>query len=188
MATSSKSNPTSYFTFFLILFFSYASCALGEVVCEKLDQSTCAYSVSSSGMRCVLEKHAQRGGREKHVCRASEIEAKRFRGWIEKDECVEACGLDRTSLGISSDSLLEARFTEKLCSAQCSGGCPNILHLYFNLAAAEGVFLPKLCEARQANPRRAMAEIRSSGLALAPAGPTSGEVFVASSPPSEPPM
>ena len=109
-------------------------------MCERLDQSTCAFAVSSSGLRCVLEKRVQRGGKEVHVCRTSGIEADRFRDWVETDECVEACGLDRNSLGISSDSLLESRFREKLCSTKCSSGCPNIVDLYFSLAAAEGTF------------------------------------------------
>ncbi|KAJ9139881.1 hypothetical protein P3X46_030574 [Hevea brasiliensis] len=138
---------------------------LGEIICEHLDQETCSYAISSTGKRCVLEKHVKRSGKESYTCRTSEIEADRLRNWIETDQCIKACGLDRKSLGISSDSLLESRFTQQLCSPQCYDSCPNIVDLYFNLAAGEGVFLPKLCEsAHEGNARRGlMADIRSSG-------------------------
>ncbi|KAJ8642871.1 hypothetical protein MRB53_004619 [Persea americana] len=141
---------------------------LGGITCEKLDKSTCAFAVSSTGNRCVLEKRVTRGGMEEYTCGSSEIEAERLKDWIETDQCIESCGLDRNTLGISTDSLLDSRFLNKLCSPQCYQGCPNIADLYFNLAAGEGVFLPKLCEAQGSNPRREMAEIRSSGI-VAPA-------------------
>lgn len=123
-------------------------CALaaagGMITCESLSRSTCAFAfaVSSAGARCVLEKEmgaGEDGGEERHVCRTSSIRADAgLSGWIETDGCVEACGLERVTLGISSDSLLESRFTEKLCSPQCYQGCPNVVDLYFNLAAGEG--------------------------------------------------
>lgn len=62
----------------------------------------------------------------------------RMKDWIETDECVRACGVDRNSVGISSDSLMESQFTAKLCSPACYQDCPNIIDLYFNLAAGEG--------------------------------------------------
>lgn len=58
--------------------------------------------------------------------------------YIETDACVKACGVDRNSVGISSDALLEPQFTAKLCSPACYQNCPNIVDLYFNLAAGEG--------------------------------------------------
>ncbi|CAK7337294.1 unnamed protein product [Dovyalis caffra] len=141
--------------------YPYAS---GEIICERLDQDTCAYAISSSGKRCLLEKRIKRTGEEAYTCRTSEIEADRLKNWIEKDQCIKACGLDRKSLGISSDSLLESRFSQQLCSPQCYHSCPNVVDLYFNLAAAEGVFLPKLCEVHEGNVRRGlMADIKSSG-------------------------
>ncbi|KAL4595150.1 hypothetical protein ACB092_12G070700 [Castanea dentata] len=149
-----------------ILVLAIALCVqgtLGAITCENLDENTCAFAVSSSGKRCVLEKHVKRSGEEAYTCRTSEIEADKIQDLIETDQCIKGCGLDRKTLGISSDSLLEPRFTEKLCSTQCYGSCPNIVDLYFNLAAGEGVFLPKLCEAQGANTRRAMSEIKSSG-------------------------
>ncbi|KAF8413161.1 hypothetical protein HHK36_001136 [Tetracentron sinense] len=145
---------------------------LGGITCEHLNKDTCAFAVSSLGTRCVLEKHVRRSGEDVYVCRSSEIEADKLKDWIETDQCIEACGLDRHTLGISSDSLMESRFTQKLCSPQCYESCPNIVDLYFNLAAGEGVFLPKLCEAQGTNSRRGLAEIRSSGI-VAP-GPESG--------------
>ncbi|KAA8543800.1 hypothetical protein F0562_022023 [Nyssa sinensis] len=80
-----------------------------------------------------------------------------------------ACGVDRYTVGISSDALLEPPFTAKLCSPACYLDCPNIVDLYHNLALAEGVFLRELCKAQRTNPRRAMAEFQSSGEASVPA-------------------
>ncbi|XP_050221674.1 uncharacterized protein LOC126671895 isoform X2 [Mercurialis annua] len=141
---------------------------LGEITCEKLDQETCSYAISSTGKRCVLETHMKRSGEESYTCRTSEIEADKLRNWVETDECIKACGLDRKSLGISSDSLIESDFTKQLCSPQCYDSCPNIVDLYFNLAAGEGVFLPRLCETtKKANERRGlMTDIHSSSLAV----------------------
>ncbi|XP_027110309.1 uncharacterized protein LOC113762485 [Coffea eugenioides] len=162
----------------LIVFaFIALACALcvqstsGNIACEDLKEDSCAYAVSSSGKRCVLEKHVRRSGEEKYTCRASDIEAEKLKDWIETDKCIEACGVDRHALGISSDSLLEPQFTHKLCSSACYRSCPNIVDLYFNLAAGEGVYLPKLCEAQRGHGRREMAEIKSSGM-VAP-GPES---------------
>ncbi|CAM8930588.1 unnamed protein product [Rhodiola kirilowii] len=143
----------------------------GEIVCEKLCKHKCAFAISSSGDRCILEKQVRRTGEDKYVCKTSDIQASGLKNWIETNECVEACGLERTSLGISSDSLLESSFTGKLCSTQCHNNCPNIVDLYFNLAAGEGVFLPKLCEQRGETARRRMTEMKSSGF-VAP-GPDS---------------
>ncbi|KAL6533167.1 hypothetical protein OROMI_027279 [Orobanche minor] len=154
---------------------------LGSIECKNLNEDSCAYAVSSTGRRCVLEKRMIGGG---YTCGASEIVAdKLINDWIETEDCISACGVDRKALGISSDSLLESRFAGKLCSVECYRGCPNIVDLYFNLAAGEGntqyimvhafvamefsnlmsVFLPKFCEALGSNGRREMAEIQSSG-------------------------
>ncbi|KAH7557640.1 hypothetical protein ACOSQ2_027729 [Xanthoceras sorbifolium] len=137
----------------------------GEIACEKLDKDACAFAVSSAGKRCVLEKRVKRSGEEAYSCATSEIEADKLKNWVETDQCIKACGLNRKSLGISSDSLLDSSSTQKLCSPQCYDSCPNIVDLFFNLAAGEGVFLPKLCEAQGASARRGMSEIRSSGFA-----------------------
>ncbi|KAL0317790.1 UNVERIFIED_CONTAM: hypothetical protein Sangu_2193300 [Sesamum angustifolium] len=116
--------------------------------------------------------HRRGGGRAGAVRRSGEERPRRskdkLKNWIETDACIDACGLDRSALGISSDSLLESRFVSKLCSQQCYHGCPNVVDLYFNLAAGEGAYLPKLCVAQGAKARREMAEIKSSGY-VAPA-------------------
>ncbi|KAJ8448717.1 hypothetical protein Cgig2_010604 [Carnegiea gigantea] len=137
---------------------------LGGITCEQLNKEDCAFAVSSSGKRCVLEKYVRRSGEEAYKCTTSNIEADKLKDLVETNQCIEACGLDRDTLGISSDSLLESRFTKKLCSPQCYQSCPNIVDLYFNLAAGEGVFLPNLCETQSKNPMRAKAEIKSSGI------------------------
>ncbi|KAK9143724.1 hypothetical protein Syun_013124 [Stephania yunnanensis] len=175
----------------LIALALHAQVTLGAAVtCEKLDRSACAFAVSSSGTRCVLEKHVMRSGLEVFECRTSEIEADiSLKDYVEREECIKACGVDRNSLGISSDSLLDSRFTQKLCSPQCYTGCPNIVDLYFNLAAGEGAFLPKLCENQKGeNTRREMSEIKSSGNVVAP-GPLSAlsaSLYDAGAPVGEP--
>ncbi|CAI0546846.1 unnamed protein product, partial [Linum tenue] len=150
------------------------------ITCEKLEQGACAYAVSSTGKRCVLEKRVKRGGQEEYSCRTSEIEADKLKNWVETDECIKACGLERKALGISSDTLLEPGFTRHLCSAQCYDACPNIVDLYFNLAAGEGVFLPKLCAAQNGPGRRELTAdiIKSSGGVLIAPGPIQGVSYM----------
>ncbi|KAG6479664.1 uncharacterized protein LOC122020138 [Zingiber officinale] len=141
--------------------------AQGGVVCENLPQDLCAFAVSSESKRCVLESSQRGDGLTEYQCRTSEVEVEReMKDWIETDECVGACGVSRGVVGISSDALLEPDFAGKLCSAACYQNCPNIVDLYFNLAAGEGVFLPELCKVQKENPRRVMAELLSSGAAL----------------------
>lgn len=111
---------------------------IGNIACENLNKDSCAFAVSSSGKRCVLEKSVRRSGQEVFVCSTSQIDTDQVTNWIESDKCIESCGLDRNVLGISSDSLLDSRFMQKLCSTQCYTGCPNIVDLYFNLAVGEG--------------------------------------------------
>lgn len=112
--------------------------ALGEIICEELPNDKCAFSIASSGKRCLLEKYARENGEMEYQCRTSEVIVERMSEYIETDQCVSACGVDRSSVGISSDSLLEPQFTAKLCSSNCYHNCPNIIDLYFNLAAGEG--------------------------------------------------
>ncbi|XP_027359449.1 uncharacterized protein LOC113868082 [Abrus precatorius] len=163
-----------------LAFFVAVQGTLGAIECEKLSHEKCAFAVSYEGKRCVLEKSVKRSGEEAYTCKTSEIEADKQKDHIETDQCVKVCGLNRKSFGISSDSLLESRFTQKLCSPQCYQSCPNVVDLYFNLAAGEGVFLPKLCESQGENARRGMAEMKSSGI-VAP-GPITSVQFSATSP------
>ncbi|GAA0157592.1 hypothetical protein LIER_14829 [Lithospermum erythrorhizon] len=160
--------------FTVALAFCFQATLGNKITCENLNKDSCSLAVSSSGKRCVLEQRICRSSAAAYVCRTSEIEAEKLKNYIETDACVAACGVDRHALGISSDSLLDPRFIQKLCSPQCYNSCPNIVDLYFNLAAGEGVYLPKLCQAsRGAGSRREMAEVKSSGY-VAP-GPLSGE-------------
>ncbi|CAM8924624.1 unnamed protein product [Rhodiola kirilowii] len=175
MASSSSSSSCST-KFSLALFFASSlllQVAFAEIICEELPKDKCAFAVASSGKRCLLETYASRGGFIEYLCKTSDVIVEKFAGYIETDECVNACGVDRRMVGISSDSLMEAQFTARLCSAACFQNCPNIADLYFNLAAGEGVFLPELCDRRRTNPRRAMMDLMSSGEA-AP-GPASTE-------------
>lgn len=110
-------------------------------MCEELPKDKCAYAISSTGKRCLLETYIRRNGGVELVCRTSEVVVDRMAKYVETDECVSACGVDRNSVGISSDSLLDSSFTSKLCSSDCFHNCPNIVDLYFNLAAGEGTCL-----------------------------------------------
>ncbi|KAK1396830.1 hypothetical protein POM88_006693 [Heracleum sosnowskyi] len=148
----SSSNKLPLILFFASLLFRTT---LGEIICEELSKEVCAFSISSSGKRCLLENVETKKGVE-YQCTTSDVIVGRMAEHIETDACVNACGVHRTAVGISSDSLLEPQFTDKLCSAYCYHNCPNIIDLYFNLAAGEGVYLPDLCEKQKVNPHRAM--------------------------------
>ncbi|AES86992.1 hypothetical protein MtrunA17_Chr4g0008131 [Medicago truncatula] len=149
------------------------------MVCEDLPKEVCAFSVASSGKRCLLETEKNINGETEYQCRTSEVMVERIAAYIETDQCVEACGVDRSSVGISSDAFFEPYFTSKLCSPSCFSKCPNIVDLFFNLAAGEGVFLPELCEKHKTNPRRATIELTSSGAALGPASSISQDIALA---------
>ncbi|KAM3287779.1 hypothetical protein P3S67_021209 [Capsicum chacoense] len=139
--------------------------ALGDLVCEELPTNVCAFAISSSGKRCLLEKSAGEYGNVEYQCKTSEVVVGEMKEHIETKECVNACGVDRNSIGISSDSLFEPRLAAKLCSPACYQHCANIVDLYFNLAAEEGVYLPDLCNQNRNNPHRAMIELSSNGAA-----------------------
>lgn len=112
----------------------------GDLVCEELPIGMCSFSVASSAKRCLLETFTSSDGNPGFQCKTSEIIAMTTKEYIENDGCVSACGVDRNTIGISSDSLLETHFTLKLCSPQCYYNCPNIIDLYHNLALAEGYY------------------------------------------------
>ncbi|KAJ1420091.1 hypothetical protein SESBI_14529 [Sesbania bispinosa] len=159
--------------------------SFGEMVCEDLPKDVCAFSVASSGKRCLLETEKRANGEIEYQCRTSEVVVERMAEYIETDQCVESCGVDRNSVGISSDAFFEPQFTGKLCSPACYQKCPNIVDLFFNLAAGEGVFLPALCEKQKTNPRRAMVELVSSGAAP---GPVSEVAEIIASAPAPSPL
>jgi len=142
----------------------------GGMVCEKLPVDICAFSVSSSGQRCVLENSISRDGHVQYECQTSEIIAENIKELIETDECMNACGVERMTVGMSTDSLAKGGFTKKLCLPGCYNKCPNIIDIYFNLAAGEGVYLPHLCEAQKTGDRRMMREFGTFAAAPASIG------------------
>jgi len=148
----------------------------GGIVCEKLPVEVCAFSVSSSGARCVLEKSTLRDSNVMYECQTSEIIAENLNELIETEECMNACGVERMTVGMSTDSLGERGFTNKLCSTRCYNNCPNIVDLYFNLAAGEGVYLPRLCENHRSGARRMISEVTS--FAVAPATIGFGDITI----------
>nr|GLL46021.1 uncharacterized protein LOC109174906 [Ipomoea trifida] len=140
---------------------------IADIICENLPINVCAFSVSSIGKRCVLENLIKNKGEVEYQCKTSDVVVgSSMAEYIETDNCVKACGVNRKSIGISSDSLLEPTFTSKLCSSACYNNCPNIVELYFNLAAGEGAYLPDLCEKqRVVSQRRDMIQLQSDGAA-----------------------
>ncbi|CAA2993890.1 uncharacterized protein LOC111403282 [Olea europaea var. sylvestris] len=178
MASSTKLSFTLFFAFSMFL-----QGTLGEVICETLPTNLCSFAIASSGKRCVLENYRNQEGKLEYTCKTSEVVVERIAGYIESDQCVNACGVDRSFVGISSDAFLAPQFTASLCSPACYQNCPNIVDLYFNLAAGEGVYLPAVCEKQKSNPRRAMLALLSSGGGAAP-GPvaTDSADFVADAP------
>lgn len=114
-------------------------CSTAEIICESLPKDVCSFSISSSGKRCLLETLATKDGSMEYQCKTSEVVVERMADYIETDQCVRSCGVDRNAVGISSDALLEPEFTARLCSPNCYQKCPNIVDLYFNLAAGEGM-------------------------------------------------
>ncbi|XP_075500382.1 uncharacterized protein LOC142538971 isoform X1 [Primulina tabacum] len=139
---------------------------IAELICEELPTELCALSIASSGKRCVLETYLNEAGIKKYTCKTSEVLAEKLSGYIENDQCVDACGLDRESVGISSDAFLRPGFAASLCSPECYEICPNIVDLYYNLAAGEaGVFLPELCAKQKRSSLRGMHGIFSHGYA-----------------------
>ncbi|KAH9311977.1 hypothetical protein KI387_027012, partial [Taxus chinensis] len=132
---------------------------IGALTCEELPVEACAFSVSSSGARCVLEKSILRDGTAQYECMTSEVMAEKMYEWIETEECINNCGLEKMAIGMSTDGLMESSFTTRLCSPHCYDNCPNIVNLYFDLAAGEGLYLPRLCEAQRSGSRRMISEV-----------------------------
>ncbi|KAL9404434.1 hypothetical protein Peur_001406 [Populus x canadensis] len=156
----------------LIIFLAFALLlhgALGELICEQLPADLCAYSIATSGQRCLLENYEEKDGTFKYQCKTAEIFVDTVKEWIESDECVSSCGLHRETVGVSSDTLLQPQFLAKLCSDECYQACPNIVDLYSNMALGEGTYLSTLC----ADPCLAKHQARSNGdAAPAPASST----------------
>lgn len=127
----------------------------GNIDCEELPIQKCAFAVATSGARCVLEKYiAPTDETPEYKCQTSVILAERPVEWIETDECIKSCGLQRLSVGLSTDGLHEREFTTKLCLSDCRSKCPNINDLYTKLAEEEGINLASVCESLKPKPRR----------------------------------
>ncbi|KAJ4730748.1 PAR1 protein [Rhynchospora pubera] len=148
----------------LSLSLAFSSAHPGQVICEHLKENECAFAVSSASRRCVLEKTEQ----DVYQCKTSDVSVDKISNHIETYACLGACGLERKTVGISSDAFLESSSMEKICSPGCSEHCPNIIDLYTNLASGEGASLSDLCK-QSPNPHRKAAEVTSSGAALGPA-------------------
>ncbi|KAI3461590.1 hypothetical protein Pfo_018253 [Paulownia fortunei] len=143
----------------------------------------CSFSIASSGKRCLLETLESDDGTMEFQCKTSQVVALNFHEYIESDECVSACGVDRNWVGISSDSLLDSHFTLNLCSSQCYRNCPNIVELYYNLALAEGdLFLPELCKSQRTSRRRSVIQLQSSSAAAGPVSALAAGPMAASAP------
>ncbi|KAK7353652.1 hypothetical protein VNO80_19103 [Phaseolus coccineus] len=118
---SPTASPTGRtFMIFFLAFSLTLRVTLGGTKCENLSHETCSFAVSSGGKRCVLEKRVKRSGEEAYACKTSNIEAENLKDHVETDQCIKACGLDRKSLGILSNSLLESTFTHKHHSSHSS--------------------------------------------------------------------
>ncbi|MCO5561664.1 hypothetical protein L7F22_015285 [Adiantum nelumboides] len=149
-----------------LFFFVLVSSVSANLLCEDLPIDLCAYAVSSTGSRCILEKEVSSQGKVEYQCQTSEVSANEFLEWVETDDCVHSCGIDRQTVGISSDALVEKGFVKALCSAECQQGCPNVVDLFEKLAAGEGVSLSRVCEAQSMGAaRREMGEVETSQFA-----------------------
>ncbi|KAG5626050.1 hypothetical protein H5410_011268 [Solanum commersonii] len=164
---------------------SAATSVGSELICEELPVEMCALSIASGGKRCVLESRPSEEGNIEVECQTSEAFAsnKMLQEYIETDECVGACGVDRQSLGLSSDALVDSKFIAKLCSHHCYNNCPNIIDLYSSVASAEGLSLRKMCASQKTRPRRGMSQSASqSSGAAAPIVSTDANPPVGSDP------
>ncbi|XP_071687332.1 uncharacterized protein [Rutidosis leptorrhynchoides] len=149
--------------FFLPSLFFHGT-TFGAIICEDLTNNNCSFAISSSGKRCVLEDFQDTKGKVAYQCRTSEVMVENMAGYIETNECVRACGVNRNATGISSDALLDKHSVVTLCSPACYQHCPNIVDLHFNLAIGEGVSLPDLCEQQRTNPDCSMIQLLSSNV------------------------
>jgi hypothetical protein len=115
-----------------------------QLECPMLPVEECAYSVSYDGHRCVLEKALHS---DVHMCETSNVKAGEDSPveYIESDECVEACGVERMTVGFSTDELTSHAFISKMCSKACRNNCVNLVDLYSNIIAGEGLTLSEFC-------------------------------------------
>lgn len=112
--------------------------------CTMLPVEECAFAVSYDGYRCVLERQLSN---DMHVCQKSNIKVGEDAPveYIETDSCVKACGVSRMTIGFSTDEVYSNRFISKMCSWECREACLNLVDLYSNIIAGEGVTLAEFC-------------------------------------------
>ncbi|KAH7278930.1 hypothetical protein KP509_38G065000 [Ceratopteris richardii] len=137
--------------------------------CEELPVEECAFAVSSSGARCLLETNVAKDGSVELECQTSQVVTsdERWRGRKESAECVEWCGVDRRWVGLSSDFLSEREWHKRICEPSCYLNCPNIVDFFSSLADGEGVGLIALCEVDWKRLHRKMIETQEVQAALA---------------------
>nr|ABK27044.1 unknown [Picea sitchensis] len=155
-------SPSCIFSLLIILMAITVPGVQSAIIkCEELPAELCAFSISSSGNRCVLEKDLMMDGTLQFQCQSSVVSVEKLVEWIESEECINACGLERMAVGMSTDSLLEPEFSAKLCSSECRNNCPNIVDLYVNLAAGEGISLSSMCASHKNRSRKVIKESES---------------------------
>jgi hypothetical protein len=107
-----------------------------KVVCEQLAAEQCAFAVSSTSRRCVLENTHCAGRPTAYQCRTSEVvvEDGRLAGMVETDRATVA---RRHLLRLPPRS---ARRRRSLLAGLPPGvpQAPNIVNFYANLVAGEG--------------------------------------------------
>ncbi|KAF9665571.1 hypothetical protein SADUNF_Sadunf16G0136900 [Salix dunnii] len=104
----------------------------------------------------LLENYSTKDGNLKCQRKASEVVVHTLNGFIENDECINACGLDRNTVEKAHILILYLSATTNLSilSFHASNiSCAKIIYVH------AGVHLPNLC----ADPCRAMYQIRSNG-------------------------
>lgn len=115
-----------------------------QLECSMLPAEECAFAVSYTGNRCVLDKALRS---DHYTCETSNVKAGEDSPveYVESNECVQACGVDRMTVGFSTDELTSHAFITKMCSRQCRNNCANLVDIYSNIIAGEGLTLSEFC-------------------------------------------
>ncbi|XP_076958013.1 uncharacterized protein LOC143633639 [Bidens hawaiensis] len=88
----------------------------GAIICEDLTKDNCSFAISSSGKRCVLEDFEDPKGKVEYQCRTSEVMVEIMVDYIESDDCVRACGVNRNATGVSLPDLCEQQRSHPDCA------------------------------------------------------------------------
>ncbi|MCO5581579.1 hypothetical protein L7F22_035467 [Adiantum nelumboides] len=130
----------------LLLGLALPCCSHAQVVCEELGIYECAFAVASTGARCILETKISLEVCIQFECTTSSVLASPFANWIETAECLLFCGLERLTIGISTDFIGDLGLQKMICSSMCQKNCPNIVDVFSNLAIGEGLNLENICK------------------------------------------